>query len=123
MLLRFELAFVTLVLVIEDLNLHALVGRVALERGAYADAVVAARLGFEFEPKDEIGVFFFGQQIPSAVKRADEHVVFDQITGAVTTHQFPALETLAVEERDKTAFGFARGLSRAGNHKQGEQSQ
>jgi hypothetical protein len=39
--------------VIEDLNLHAQVGGIALKRGADADAVVAARLGFEFKAENK----------------------------------------------------------------------
>ena len=47
MALGFNLAFVSLVPVIEDLNLHPLISRVAFERGADAHAVNAARLGLD----------------------------------------------------------------------------
>src|SRR5207247_1823152 len=49
-----DLAFVHLVAIVENLNLHALVGGVALKRRANADAVICARGQHKLEAKSKI---------------------------------------------------------------------
>ncbi len=106
---RLQAAAIAFVVVIEDLNLHAAVSDIALERRADTDTVVAARLHPELEAEDEIGVFLLRQEIATAVRRANEQTIFHDVTAARVPllHKGPTVESLAVEERDKPRFGRA----------------
>src|SRR4051812_49136383 len=87
--------------VVEDLDLHACVSCVALERSANADAVVAARLQLELALEDEILVLFLGEEVAAAVLRADDVAVPNDVTGAGSALEDPSVEGLPVEELDK----------------------
>ena len=56
--------------VVENLNLHADIGRIALERRANADAVVAAAGQLEIEAERKIGVLALGVQFSAAILAA-----------------------------------------------------
>jgi len=82
--------------VIEDLQLHAVVRGVALQRRADAHAVVAPGLELELEAEDEIRVLLLGQHHPAAFGGADQVAVLDGILAAG-----PTLKVRAIEQRNE----------------------
>lgn len=92
-----EPTFIARVSVVEDLNLHADVRSVALKRRSDAHAAVAARLHAEIESEDEIRELLFREEVPSAIRRADQHAIFGDVAGSVTIDEGPTVEGLAVE--------------------------
>ena len=92
--------------VVEDLNLHADVGGVALERRADADAVVGVLGQLEVELEDEVPVLLLGEEVAAVFLGGEQHTVFDLVAlaglvlGAVGALAVdPAGQILAVEER------------------------
>src|SRR5438034_151531 len=66
--------------VVQYLNLHADVRRVAFEGRTNAEAVVRALLELEFEVHDEIGKFLFREQPSAAAFGAIDHAIFDTVS-------------------------------------------
>src|SRR6266850_1645525 len=99
-------------LIVEHLNFHPGVSRIALHRRANPDAVVGARLELEIEAQNEIGKFPFGQQIPAAARGAINNAIGHSIAIALLINQLPAVKAFAVEQRSKPNVR-SRGEGRA----------
>src|SRR6188768_2927150 len=89
MLLRSDLALVAFVAIVEDLDLHALVGGIAFERRADTDAVVAAWLGPELEAEDEVGVLANREQVAATVRGTDDGAIANQVAGTDAADEAP----------------------------------
>lgn len=55
-------------LVVEHLDLHSHMGRIALQRGTDTDAIVCSGRQLKFESIDKIGKFVLGIQVTPAAK-------------------------------------------------------
>src|SRR5690348_1741520 len=93
-----QLAAISWCVMVQDLDLHSLIGRVAFKGRADADAVIGALLELEFETEDEVGVFLFGEEIAAAVGRALDETILDDVAAAFLADEFPAGEIRAVEK-------------------------
>ncbi len=92
-----DLALVHLVAIVENLNLHALVGGVPLIGRADSDAIVGACRKHELEAENKIAIFLFSKEITAALGRAHDFAVLHDVAGAVAADEFPSLQSLPVE--------------------------
>ena len=99
MLGRLHHALILLVVMIEDLDLHAGVRDIAGKGRANADAVIRARSHLELEVEDEVIELIFGQEIPAAIFWAYDDAVLNDVSGAFLADQSPAFQVFAVEQR------------------------
>ncbi len=110
-----EFAFVHGRIVIEDLNLHALVGGVAFEGRADADPVIGCVGQLEVEAQNEISVLGLREEVSVTIRRRDEEPIFDEVAGASGTDKSPAVERVSVEEIHESGFG---GVGERGEKKE-----
>src|SRR5882724_2955279 len=101
-LLRSDHTFVPRVSVIQNLDLHSLIGRIAFPGCTNPDSVIGSRRQQKFESEGEIAIFLLREKIAASLFRADDLSSFHQITGSVTADQFPSVQRLAIEKRFKT---------------------
>lgn len=108
-----NLSFVHRIAVVENLNLHSLVGGVPFERRTNAYAVVCARSQEKLKPKCKIAIFFFSKEVAAACGRANDFAILDDIAGAMAANQFPSIQGLSIEQRGKAGLvGAGRDLKR-----------
>src|SRR5438045_1786165 len=88
--------------IVKYLHFHTHIRRITLKRCPNPNAVVTSRRKFELESEDKVCVFFFGEQIATTICRTGEHTILDGITRANLTDKFPAIQGLAIEQRNKT---------------------
>src|SRR5947208_13200605 len=67
---------------------------------------------FELQPQDEIRVFLFREQVSTAAAGAINHAVLDAVTVSLFAEEPPAVETFAVEQRNKSSLLWRRNASR-----------
>ncbi len=91
--------------IVEDLDLDAGVGGVALERRADADAVVGVRGQAHVEAEDEVGVFLLGVTIAAVLLGGEQDAFLHLVAlaaavldAAVAAAVDPPGEVLAVDE-------------------------
>src|SRR5262249_3101897 len=113
-LLGTDAAFVHGVAVIQDLDLHPLIGCVAFVGCTDTDAVVGARRQHKFEAKNEVREFLLGEEIASSISGANDFTFLNDIAGTVSADELPAVERLPVEQRYKAFFS---GAKRGGHRK------
>ncbi len=95
-------------LIVKHLDLHPDIGRIALQRGADADAVVCAGSQLEFKAVDEIGELLLCIDVTTAAQfggdfhRAFPDGIADRITG-------PLVQVLSIEQGNKTFLLFRVG--------------
>ena len=80
--------------VVQNLDFHSLICGVAFIGRADPDAVVGSLFQFEFETEDEVGVFFFGEEIAAAIGRTFEQAVLDDVAAAFGLDELPAGQVL-----------------------------
>ncbi len=108
-LVRLQLG-VLLGVVVQDLQFHAHVGGVTLQRGADAQAVVGSRGEPELEAEDEVVVFGGGVQVPSAAAPLGidhDHAVLNHVPDGVSD---PAGQVAAVEQTLEALGHECRGV-------------
>ncbi len=84
--------------ILQNLNLHADIGGIAVEWCADAHAVVRAILQLELKAQDEIIKFLFREQISTAAQGAIDDSVGDAVTRAVLAGEFPARQRFPIEQ-------------------------
>ena len=101
-------ALVDGIVVVENLDLHAIVGSIDAVLGADADAVVDARTHkAELKAENEVGVFLVGVEVAvgSVVGTDVDSTVDGQVVGFTAV---PLVEVRAVEEQFKASLLFFR---------------
>ena len=110
--------------IVDDLQLHAVVGKAfLLHRGPNREAAVGPARQPELEPQDEVRVFLFRQKIAAAFWGTDDFAVADQIAVTCFAQQRPALQGLPVKQRNESRLGILSGSDEREGEKQKRQQQ
>ena len=109
-------------MVVENLDFHTYVGRVALERRPDSHTVVAAFVETKLEAKNEIRILLLGVKIPTSPTGADQQTVSYEVPAPSSSNELPAVEALAVEERDESILHRPRRNGKSHNQTQDQTS-
>src|SRR6267142_894264 len=99
-----QLPFVNGCRVVQNLEFHANVGCVSSKRTSNTNTVVSARIRPELKTEHEVRVLFLSEQISTSISRTDQKTIFDNITRSDSFDENPAVQTLAVKQRDKAGL-------------------
>ena len=99
--------------VVEDLHLHAAVGQAALgKRRADGDAVVGPGLQLELEAEDEVAVVALREEVAAPALGAIQHPVLHAVAAPLAAQQLPAVQGLAIEDRQEAGLAVQGGATR-----------
>lgn len=103
--------------IVQNLNLHPFISRIAFVRRANPNPVIRPWRQQKLEPENEIRVFFFSEQIAAALFRTNNPSPFrHHIARTMSAHQLPSIERFPIEQRMKARL-VRRKCSRGAKRK------